>query len=246
MGTDMNRALTTRTKGCEVSTDCRVCPERSGSPWANLSAGVIEALNRTKTTRIHSVGSLLFRQGEPCGGLHCLRSGVVALRKTNELGQSVIVRLVHAGGQPGLRTFFADGPFGTSAVAVVESEVCWFPRQAVEEALRRQPILGRSFLKHLARDMRTIEDEKLAACAPVRDRLVRLLLDLADRYGESQGADKLIFDLPLARQEIAAVLGVRPESVARAVRCLESAGLVEFQRRRVKIPSVEALLCERP
>ncbi len=173
-----------------------------------------------------------------------MRSGVVALRKANKAGQSVIVRLVHAGGQPGLRTFFAEGPYASSGVAVVECEVCWFPRKAVEDALRRHPGLSLSFLKRLARDMRMIEDEKLAACAPVRGRLVRLLLDLADRYGESQGADKLTFDLPLARQEIAAALGVRPESIARAVRDLEAAGLVEFQRRRVRIPSVEALLSE--
>ncbi len=101
------------------------------------------------------------------------------------------------------------------------------------------------FTRRLAEDLRAAEEEKLAATESVRERVARLLLLLADRYGEETARHKgLTVQLPMARQDMAALLGVRAESVARAIRALEDDGVARFRGRKVTIPSIERLMAE--
>ncbi len=80
----------------------------------------------------------------------------------------------------------------------------------------------------------------------VRERVARLLVELVDRFGAEGPDGALSLTLPLARQDMAALLGVRAESIARAVRALEVDGVARFSGRQVTIPSLDPLLAELP
>jgi len=224
---------------------CHFCPVLKRTEWCVLKEERLETLALNKTCTTYAPGEEVFRQGESCDGIFCIKAGTIALRKTDAQGNSVITRLVHAGDTVGYRTFFAGGSFTASAEALTESKVCFVDRKTVRHVLEMNPNLGERFLRRLAQALRSAEDDKLESAAqPVRARVAHLILDLADRYGVQTDDAALVFDLPLARQDMAAVIGVRPESITRAIRALEKSGVAIFKGRTVTIPSIEALVQE--
>lgn len=227
------------------ATNCFACQGRDRSDWCALDGPDLRLLSQVKVCNSYAPGQTIFYQGNPCLGLYCIESGTVAIRKTDSSGNSVIVRLAHGGDTLGYRSFFANEPYQGSADALVATRVCFIDRTAVRQLLERNPAVGFAFLKHMARDLEESEEAKLhAAALPVRARLAHLLLVLKDRFGETRADGSLHIELPLSRQDMAAMIGTRPETIARAVRSFEDAGIARFHGRGVQIPDLDALLDE--
>ena len=77
----------------------------------------------------------------------------------------------------------------------------------------------------------------------MRGRIARLLLDLTGRYGRRIDG-RTVIRLPLARQDIAAMLYTRPETVARVIGALTRDGIALFQGKVVTVPDIDALALE--
>lgn len=226
-------------------TSCLTCQGRTRNEWCVLEGDDLALLNQVKICNTYQPGQTIFYQGNPCLGVYCVEEGTVAVRKTDASGRSVIVRMAHTGDTLGYRAFFAGEPYRASADALQGSRVCFVDRAAVRRLLDRNPMVGLSFLKHMARDLEEAEEAKLhAAALPVRARLAHLLLMLRERFGQSLGGGGTRIELPLSRQDIAAMIGTRPETVARAVRSFEDEGIANFQGREVLVNNLEALLNE--
>jgi len=96
-------------------------------------------------------------------------------------------------------------------------------------------------MRHAVRDLNEAQDRILRlATHTVRARFARFLLDLVDP-GKSEAGDTLSLELPVSRQDLAAMLGTRPETMSRAIRHLERAGIAHFRDRRVHVPAVGRL-----
>ena len=65
---------------------------------------------------------------------------------------------------------------------------------------------------------------------------------MKDRFGRVEDNGDITIDLPLSRQDIAVMLGTRPETIARAVRSLEDNAIAKFTGRVVSVPDLDALL----
>ncbi len=68
----------------------------------------------------------------------------------------------------------------------------------------------------------------------VTERIARLLIDYARRYGE-QGDDRVIITLPLTQEELAHAAGASREAVAKALKRLRDLEAVRTGRRRVEL-----------
>lgn len=225
--------------------NCLNCAHRERTDWRELQGQDLQVLERVKVRQAFRPGEAIFVQGGPCQGLHIIETGTVALRKTDPQGNAVITRLIHPGGSLGYRTFFAGGSYSSTAEALTPVQVCLIPGDGVRELLDRNPAILRRFLTILARDLREAEEDRLERTAlPLRARLAHLLLALADRYADQTDDGGFVMRLPLARQDMAAVLGVRPESLARAIRALEQDGVVWLRGRTVGLPDVDLLIGE--
>lgn len=223
------------------------CPGRASSVWRDLERVQVAALDRVKVTSAYRPGEVIHHQGTACLGLHCVVSGTVALRRVDAQGDAMIERLVHEGQTLGLTTLFGGETYPQSAVALTPTRVCFVERACVQRVLDEAPALGRRFLRRLAEDLRAADDERLrAATRSVRERVARLILDFADRYGVEAPDGALRFELPLARQDMAALLCVRAESIARALRALSDEGVARFDGRDVTVPSLDQLLAVLP
>lgn len=222
---------------------CASCPSRARSVWCSLENAALASLDAGKTSNVYQSGQTLFYQGNPSLGLFCVESGTVAVRKTDAAGNSIIVRLAHAGDTLGYRAFFAGEALQASADALEPSRVCFVDKTEVRRLLDQNPGLGHVFLKNLARDVSHAYDAQLhAATLPVKARLGHLLLVLKDRFGHVDDEGELVIHLPLSRQDMAAMIGTRPETIARAVRSLEDEDIARFEGRICRVPDLDALL----
>ena len=186
-------------------------------------------------------------QGDPWNGLYCINAGTVALRRTNPQGHSILVRLGHAGQTVGYRALFHGGVHSVTAEVVQAATICHISGDFLRGALARNPQLVQRYLNQLSGDLDTAEDVLLRQSAlPVRARLVFLLLSFKDRFGQVDGGvhGDLVIALPLARQDLEAMLGTTPETVARTIADLHADGVVRFDGRRAIVNNVDTLLDE--
>ena len=224
---------------------CMTCRSRSQSDWCVLGDDEIALIDKVKLVRACRKGDLLYSQGDSCHSIFCVVSGMVALRKSDAEGNSILLRLVHAGQTLGYRDMFADQMYTNTAEVLRPSTVCQIPEPAVRKLLEHNPKLGFQFLNHCAADQESTEESLLHQITlPVRSRLIHLLLTLKDRYGDRADDGSLVVSLPMTRQDIAALLGTRPETIARTINELVSDEVMNFAGRIVSIPNLDVLLDE--
>ncbi len=222
---------------------CCTCSARA-KEWCALGDDLL-TLDKMKTTQIYKAGQIIFHQGAPSLGVYCIESGTIALRKVDSLGNESLLRLLHAGQTLGYRTFFSQGVYSSSAQALTECRICFIEKSKINELMARNPLIANAFLRHLAEDLQRAEEDKMSLTnLPVRTRLAKLLLSLKDYYGEIDEQGNLNIKLPLSRQDMASMIGARPETLSRTIRALEQDGVAFFIKSLVQVPDLDALLDE--
>ncbi len=225
--------------------NCFTCQWRQRSEWCVLAADDVEVLNSSKVTQNFEPGQYVYLQGDECKGVYSILSGSVAVRKSDHQGHTVLVRMRNEGETLGYRDFFAGSAFTTSADVLERTRICFIDQRSVRELLDRNPSLGLGFLKSIAGDLEDAEESLLMSAAlSTRTRMAHLLLTLKDRFATAQDDGSLTLRLPLSRQDIADMLGSRPETVARIIHGLDTDGVARFSGRNVVIPDLDLLLDE--
>ena len=207
---------------------CADCDVRDRALCGSLTNAELESLNRLGRRRHVGKGETIAWAGEE--NLICanLLSGVLKLSAATADGREQIVGLDDPAdfvGRP-----FAD-QVDYDITAMTDAELCVFPREPFERALGDHARMERLLLQRV-----------LATLSEARGRIVSLgrgtaagkvagfLLDIAERAGSTgcraSPDGPLTFDLPLARGEMADVLGLTIETVSRQMTALRTAGII--------------------
>ncbi|NQU60373.1 MAG: Crp/Fnr family transcriptional regulator [Rhodospirillales bacterium] len=225
--------------------NCFTCQTRGRTEWCVLEEDELEVVNQGKVCREYLPGDIIFHEGDECRGVHCIERGLIGVRKMDAGGNEILLRLSHPGDTMGYRSFLADDDHNNSAEALEPSVICFIDGSTVNSLLKMNPSLGLRFLRHAANDLNAAEEKVLqSATLPVRARFAHLLLVLKDRYGVAGDNGDLNLELPLSRQDMAAMIGIRPESMSRTIRSLEDDDIARFSGRRVHVPSLKSLVNE--
>jgi CRP/FNR family transcriptional regulator len=228
-----------------VELNCFECQSRERSTWCGLSEADLRLLNQHKQCAEYRAGQVVFRQGDPFRGVFVIEQGTLALRKCDRFGNTILLTLAHGGDTVGYRDYLAEQDYSTSADVLTDARLCLIAPTAVRELLRRNPALGLRFVRRMAEDLETAEQGMLRVSSmPIRARVAHLLLTLKDRYGTADDTGVLRVELPLSRQDMASLLGVRPETITRTLHALEEAGVATFAGRTASIPDLDLLLNE--
>ena len=230
---------------CSTSRDCFSCQTRGKTEWCVLTNEELALLDVGKTCSEYLPVQTIFHEGDPCGGVHCIEGGLVGIRKMNVGGDEILLRLSHPGDTMGYRSFLAGDAHNNSAEALEPSVICSIEESTVRKLLSMNPSLGLRFLRHAASDLDAAEEMALnSATLSVRARFAHFLLVLRDRYGVVGKNGYLTLDLPVSRQDMAAMIGIRPEFMSRTIRSFEEGNIAHFSGRRVHVPNVGELLNE--
>ncbi len=231
-----------RRKISHEPVSCFACQNRQRSEWCVLTENELSRFDKAKSIRHYKPGEFIYHEGDLCQGIHCLEDGLVALRKYNVDGQSTLLGLANPGRTLGYRSLLSGSPHVTSAEVIKPSRVCFIDRAVIRELIDHNPALGYQFLRRASKDLgRAAVLYHQGQTLSVRDRFIHLLLVLRSKYGSLDKAGALTIELPLSRQDLAALIGTRPETLARTIRQLEDEGAAHFEGRRIRIAEPETL-----
>ncbi len=219
----------------QLSDDCLIETLRTLSFFKALDQVTLEKLARSALWREHAVGDVLFLEGELLPGLYVVQSGWFKVVKTSPEGREQVLRFFGPGETFNEIAVFANRPSPASAIALESLGLWLLRRETVTGLLRENPDFAQQVIETMADRLvdlvGLITDLSLR---PVTGRLARLLLE--------DSTDN-IFHRPrwYTQSELAARLGTVPDVIQRALRLLESDGLIELQRDQIHIRDRNAL-----
>ncbi|VTT99553.1 crp fnr family transcriptional regulator : Transcriptional regulator, Crp/Fnr family OS=Rhodopirellula sp. SWK7 GN=RRSWK_02043 PE=4 SV=1: cNMP_binding: HTH_Crp_2 [Gemmataceae bacterium] len=135
-----------------------------------------------------------------------------------------------------------DGtPRRDCAEAVENAQVLVVPRSTLLGLLEERPDFALALGRLIGQRRQRIE-ARLADLlfSSSRERVVRILLELAETHGD-RTRDRVEIRLPLSHQDVAGLIGVSRETATIALGELHAAGLVEMSRLRIAIPDLSRL-----
>ena len=182
----------------------------------------------------------VFQQGEPLEFLYILRSGSAKSYFDNADGLEQIVAFHYPGDLLGFDAV-ANGHHQTAVVALETASLCRIPFASIESIAARTPKLWAEVMRSAARQMMEKNNHALLlGQKSAQARFASLLLYLSNRFA-ARGCSRVEFNLSMPRQDIANYLSLAVETVSRLFGDLQASGVIEVERRYVRILSFERL-----
>ncbi len=197
--------------------------------FQGLSRSEFSKVCLSATKRHLAKGEILFLQGEPADTIYLIKRGKLKLVQVSSEGREMIIDVLGPGEVLGEMLFFQQQGQPCGAVALETAGLCCFSRQQLEALIQQNPGLAVDIITYLAQKLQ--ESVRLAgqiAGIPVRERLLRLLTRLADKYGR-QMAGATVIGLEITQQELADMVGASRVAVANALKELRAQGVLSRQ-----------------
>lgn len=171
---------------------------------------------------------MLIREGEPSVGMWLVGRGRVKIFKLNPDGEEHVLRLIGDGDTFNDIGAFDGGPNPASAAALSETDVYVLPAEVLHDLLRSDPQFAFRVVQIMSRKVRGLvgQIEDLALYSVIV-RLARFLIRQAD--------DPALSGPGVTRATIAAHLATTPQTISTALRELETAGAIRFNRHQIEI-----------
>jgi CRP-like cAMP-binding protein len=170
--------------------------ERRPLLWDAPVAFVLWSLEEAKVRiaeRRYQAGETIYSRGEPDRYLYFLTEGVLKIYKSYGGHKEAIVALLEESNVFGVPDLLARGAHCDSAEAVVRSRIAVVDKVALAEHVRRDPKCALALLIVYAQWVQRRERTAVRlAHRDTRSRLATVLLELADRFGESREGEVAI------------------------------------------------------
>jgi CRP-like cAMP-binding protein len=223
-----------------MNTHPRTCPDCAQRRKGFLSRIPPEVMDQTMCVmrrRRFPAGSVLAREGELPDGVYAIQEGLVKLVGPGPHGHPRIVDLMGPGDLVGL-----GGVFGRrttfDTIAITELAACYSSLQAFKGLLTSNAEVATGLTDHLSCVVDR-EGERLRGLG-TNTAIERVASFLVDGRLPRMGPNRVI--MPLRRRELAALLGVAPETVARSLTRLAAEGLIRVSSREITILDDEGLI----
>ena len=228
---------------------CNTCPAQVRAVLCEAGGTGVPAFAQVRHQHRYLARQTLYHEETPALGLYVLCHGRIKVSRAGGNGREQILRLVDPGGVLGEEVLIEGARYVGTARALEDSLAAFVAREDLLRLLRTHDGLGVSLLFHLARELVSIQTHLTrVALADARSRLATLLLDLCGRYGQpGRGGTQLA--LNLSRSELAAMVGLTPETVMRLLSEFREEGILRTEGRAVTLLAPErlkALTLERP
>lgn len=204
--------------------------------FAGMAADSRRALLAHARIRRRARRATLFLQGEPARHFYVVLDGWVTLFRAAPDGRETVVAALTRGESFAEAASFADGVYPVGAQVAEDARLLAAPTAPFALQLRRNPELAVNMLASMSRHLRGLVRElEQRAVKSAPQRLGAFLLA---RCSGARGAAAV--DFPADKGLVAARLGMRPETLSRALAKLRPVG-VSVRDRRVAVSDVEAL-----
>jgi CRP-like cAMP-binding protein len=211
-----------------------LCLEGSSSIFKGINQKDKETLVHQHSLSIIKKGQFLFKEGEKPRGLLCLASGKVKVFKDGVGGRGQILKMVRHQGFIGYKALFSDIPWSVSAIALEDSAVCIFEKNAFLKVLKKNPDFSIKLIKLMADELSISNNRTVSLTQKhIRGRLAESLLILRDTYGYE--ADGKTLRVSLSREDIANLSNMTTSNAIRTLSNLATEEIIEITGRRIGI-----------
>ncbi|MCU0982010.1 MAG: Crp/Fnr family transcriptional regulator [Pirellulaceae bacterium] len=158
-------------------------------------------------------GEGIFRTGDRSEAIVVIRFGLVKLVDYSPTGSERILLLAGRGNAIGLDALL-NKPMRHDAVSIRPTSICRIPVRSLEQLAATRPDLHLRLMSFW-QDSLAFAEQSLSgfSCGPTPARIARLILFRA-AIEKSRKTDEITL---LHRQDMAAILGVSPENISRAI-----------------------------
>lgn len=219
---------------------CRDCPVGQLGFCASLSMECRECLSKISQQDFVPAGEIVGKQGEPAETLIAITKGAMALTRRSPAGDTSVVGFRYPGEL--VMPHEHDFRWPVTIQALCSSQTCWIrfaelPRLSGHDREFTDRLLDVA-AEQLAESFQHV---LLLAYKEVHQRLAWFLLDFAARTHGGR-VPRHSIELPMTRNHIANYIGVRTETVCRALGRLKARNLITVtNRRRIEIVDKRAL-----
>ena len=216
---------------------CPDCAQRRRGFLSRLTKDVADQTMCVMRRRRFPQGTVLGREGELPDGVYAIQEGLVKLVGPGPHGHPRIVDLMGPGDIVGLGSVFGRR-LAFDTIAITELTACYSTIAAFKGLLSSNALVALGLADHLSCVVDR-EGERLRGLG-TNTAIERVAAFLVDGRLPRTGPNKII--LPLRRRELAALLGVAPETVARSLTRLAAEGLIKISSREITILDDEGLI----
>ena len=203
--------------------------------FAGLADDKLDAIARSSSRRSYEKGETVFHEGDEVTALFYVIEGWLKASKISVAGREQVVRFVRSGESFNEIGAFSGGVNRATVYALESTDLLVVPRERILSLMNAHPRIARVITENLAKRvvhlMSLVED---LAFRTVSERFIRMLL-------QHSSGDTLSRRAWSTQSEMAARLGTVPDVLNRAIRGLVEEGLLEINRRTVRILDRAAL-----
>lgn len=207
--------------------------------FASLDEAERSALAALAVERRYAPGAMLFAEGDPCEGIYLIGDGIVKIVKTSSAGREIMLAMESAPATVAEVPIFDGGPYPASVIAIRDTVSYLIAKGDFHRVCRTHPEIPMKMLRVMGQRLRQlVQLVQAVTFGSVRQRLARQLLEW---QAEAGGMD---FALPSSHEELAMRLGTVREVVSRNLSRFQAEGLLEIERRRIRLLNADGLRAE--
>ncbi len=186
-------------------------------------------------------GTSVYLPADQADAILLLTEGRIKIGSSNEDGKQTILALIDPGELFGELALTGSTHRDEFAEAAENSSVLLIPKEVMEQLLARNPELAMGITRLIGLRRRRIESRlKYLLFRSNRERLIHLLLELAEQYGVPT-ATGIELKVKLSHQDLASIIGSTRETVTVVLGELQSEGRIEVGRRKIVLTDVNFL-----
>ena len=206
--------------------------------FAQLSNEQVEAVEKESFFREFRRGEMVYLPNDMADSVMLLARGRVRLFHMTGEGKQAILGFVEPGELFGELSVFSGREREEHAEALETTAVVLVPGRVMQQVIAKSPEVSMKMTQLFGLRLRRVERRlKSLLFRSSRERLIHLLLELAERYGRATQEGVLISQ-KISHQDMASIIGATRETVTITLGELQDEGVIEVNRRRITLRNV--------
>ena len=209
--------------------------------FQQLSTGQLQMLESRCRARKFPRTSPIYLPAEQANGVFLLAAGRVKIGSFTEEGKQTILTFIEPGELFGELALLGTERRNEYAEAVEKSTIVLIPAEVIQELIEENPKVSFGITKLFGLRRERVERRlKYLLFRSNRERLIHLLLELAEQYGR-QMASGVELSIKVSHQDLASMIGSTRETVTVVLGGLRTEGHLQLGRRKIIITDLTRL-----
>ncbi|MCS4302539.1 Crp/Fnr family transcriptional regulator [Chryseobacterium sp. BIGb0232] len=182
-------------------------------------------------TKNFKAGEVIFHEKDLPLYYYQIEKGKIKLNNYTEDGKEFIQNIFSDGHSFGESLLFVERPYPMNAIAIEDSLVFRMPKSSFLNLIQSNPEISLNIYQCLAERMyyKYIMFYNLSFQNPLSK--LKLMLDYLKSYHDDKAPYS--FQIPLTRQQLASLVGLRVETVIRTIKQMEKDKIVKLEKRKI-------------